>query len=251
MNPVVSRRFDEGSPSVVKKTLTPVVHAVSNVASGANAVKNDADALVLALKVANYFFTGLQAIFKNVKVFATTIFHLAGSISVLEFFGDTIGTAFYIVSGAFIKDIKDKRFCSFLGSMTLGAAGVAGAIAWLSELGFFSLGAIATGIGGVGLAPIVCIAVAVGYGFLAGDAIQTLASSQKKEEKVKAWIDLASRIANAALFVFLATSLIMAAVATPIAPVISIPVIVGLGLVAAGLGLTSFLYKHYNQKAFN
>lgn len=250
MNPVVSKSSSEAPLSLVKKTLQPVVHGLSNVASGANAVKNDADACVLALKVANYFFTGLQAIFKNVKVFATTIFHLACSISVLEFFGDTIGTLFYLVSGAFIKDIKDKRFCSFLGSMTLGAAGVAGAIAWLAELGFFSLGVIATGVGGVGLAPIICIAVAVGYGFLAGDSIQTLANAQKKEEKVKAWIDLASRIANAALFVFLATSLIVAAVATPIAPVISIPIVVSLGLVAAGLGLTSFLYQHYNQKAF-
>lgn len=251
MNPVISRSSSEAPPSFVKKTVQPVMQGVSHIASGANAVKNDADAFVLVLKVANYFFTGLQAIFKNVKVFATTIFHLASSISVLEFFGDTIGTAFYIVSGAFIQDIKDKRFCSFLGSMTLGAAGVAGAIAWLAELGFFSLGVIATGIGGVGLAPIICIAVAVGYGFLAGDAIQTLVSSQKKEERVKAWIDLASRIANAALFVFLSTSLIVAAVATPIAPVVSVPIIVGLGLIAAGLGLTSFLYKHYNQKAFN
>jgi len=238
--------------------LPPVVDAcikgVEYTVDGANALKNDMDGFGAVLETSNYVLMALEAIFSTATPITMAVVKVTGAMSVVDFFGDLISLTHYWLCGEFIDDIRGEKLCNFLGMFTLGFAIIGGSIAWLSELGFFNLGAIAATMGSipvfgavaaVGLAPILCGIVAVSYTFFLGDAVQSLVNAENKQQKIKACIDIVSRVASIALSIIVGVSLLC-----PMAPAVSIPLIVTFGLIAKGLGVVSFLYKHYNKRSF-
>ncbi|MEC7839649.1 MAG: hypothetical protein VX777_06390 [Chlamydiota bacterium] len=242
--------------------LLPAVHACAKgsqyVIDGANALKNNTGGFCNVLRVSNYVLMGLEFAVGAVKPITLSIMKVTGCITVIDFFSDLIELVHYWVCAEILDDVKEGKVCNILGMITLGFATIGGSLAWLSELGFFNLGAIAASMGSipifgaavgaiatVGLAPVLCGVVALAYAFFAGDAVQSIIKATNKEQRIKASIDLVSRVADVALAILVGVTLLC-----PVSPAVTIPLIVTLGLVAKGLAVVSFLYKHYNKKAF-
>lgn len=214
---------------------------------GVSAVKKDGNAFYSALKFGNYALMGAECAFGNKKPATFTMQKIAGGMNVIDAF-DLFSSINYWISGDFKKD----HVFEVLANAALGVATVGGFVLWLGELGFLDLGAIAASIGStpviggafqavaqIGLGSIVTGLAAVGFGFLAADAVRNIIHGDNKEKKVKGILDLISSIAYVALYILL------------LIPGICVPAIVVLGLVASGFGLSSFLYKHFNKQAFN
>lgn len=227
-----------------QNTVNPVLYGVQKVVEGANAVKNDTDGFYRALQTSYYGCKAIEGIVDTAKPLA----QIAGGLNVIDF-GDLIFVANYWINGEFISDAKEGRFCNILGTIAIGGAVIGGAMMWLFELGFGALSSFAAAVGSipifgtavkaiasVGLGPIVCVSVAIGYFCLAGDSLQRIIQSDVKEERIKAGIELVSRIADAALHILM------------IVPGIGLPAIVVLGLVAKGTSLSAFLYGHFTKE---
>jgi hypothetical protein len=229
--------------TAIQGAVNSTVYGAQKVIEGANAVKNDTDGFYRALKTSYYGCKVIEALVDTAKPMA----QIAGGLNVIDF-GDLIFVANYWINGEFITDAKEGRFCSILGTISMGGAIIGGAAMWLIELGFGTLSSVAAAMGSipvfgaavkavaaVGLGPIVCVFVAIGYFCLAGDSLQTIIQSDVKEERIKAGIDLFSRVASAALYILMIT------------PGVGVPVIIILGLVASGTGLSSFIYGHFTK----
>lgn len=222
--------------------------------NGANELKNKTEGMYEVLKFSNYALTGLEACLGAVKPISLSLIHVTGGIAVIEFFGDAIDAACYWFNGTFISDLKAGRVCDFLGVLTITFVTIGSSILFLAELGFISLEKIAMTIGKIpvlgvlakiGLGPILCFGASIAYLFWAGGSIQQIVVAKNVHQRVKASLDLVSRIIKAALSVFVGVSLIV-----PMSSVVTVPIIVSLGLIASGLGITSFLYKFYNNNSF-
>lgn len=222
--------------------------------NGANELKDKTEGTYEVLKFSNYVLTGLEACLGAVKPITLSLIHVTGGISIIEFFGDAIDAACYWINGTFIADLKAGRVCDFLGVFTITFVTIGSTILFLAELGFCTLDKITMTIGkipvvgavaSIGLAPFLCFGAGIAYLFWAGGSIQQIVVAKNVHQRVKSSIDLVSRIIKAALSVFVGVSLVV-----PMAPVVTVPIIVSLGLIATGLGVTSFLYKYYNKNSF-
>lgn len=220
--------------------------SLDKVAGGAKAVKDSTDGFYSAMQTGSYLLMGGEALFGASKPVTNTLMHLSGAVNVIDFM-EIFCVVDYFVSGSVAQDVKKGYVCKFLGSIFFALGTIGGIVLWLGELGFYNLAKAAAALGkipvlgavaAVGLLPIVCGSLALGYAFYAGHAIQAILKATNKHQVIKGVIDIVSRVANVALFVLL-----------PI-PGINLPAVIVLGIIAKGLGLVSFLYEHYNKQAF-
>lgn len=222
-------------PGLVEKTF-----------EGVSAVKKDTNAFYSMLKFGNYALMGAEYALGNKQPFTYTMHKIGGGLSIIDAM-DLFSSLHYWISGEFKKD----SFCAVGANASLTLATVGGFVLWLGELGFLALGQIAAAIGNtpiiggafqalaeIGLGNMVGSFAALGFGFLAADAVKNIIDADNGAKRTKAILDLISSVAYVALYTLL------------LIPGICIPVIATLGVVASGFGLTSFLYKHYNQKEF-
>ncbi len=238
---------------LIPTILTAPVRGAQRIVGVADALKKDTDGFYSVIQTVYYFVMGLEGIFGAAKPFTLTLLQMAGGIAVIDFFGDLVGIAYYWISGDFIEDGSGGKICNILAMFFLSGATIGGAVLWLAELGFYSLDKAAAFIGSVpffgtiatiGLAPIVCGAAAIGYVFLVGDALQSMAKANNSQQIIKSGIDLISRTAHVFLYTVIGATIIF-----PIAPVISVPVIVLLGITAKGMGVVGFVFQHFNKVA--
>jgi len=143
------------------------------------------------------------------------------------------------------KQKKESLVCS-LGQGALLAAGIGGVFVFLGKVTLLNFSKISQAIGsipvfgaitklGVGLGQVVSGVAGLGFGLLAVDAAIKLSKAKTTQEKVQKTIDLAWMVAETALAVFCATG------------VKSFVAIAVLAVVAAGLGITSFVYSMHVQ----
>lgn len=216
------------------------------VLDGAQAVKKDGNAFYSALKFGNYAFMGAEYAFGNKQPFTYTLQKIGGGLSIIDAM-DLFSSLHYWING----DFKNDTFFGVGANASLTLATIGGFVLWLGELGFLALGQIAAAIGNtpviggafqalaeVGLGNIVGGLAAVGFGFLAADAVKNIIDADNGAKRTKGIFDLISSVAYVALYTLL------------LIPGICVPVIAALGVVASGFGITSFLYKHFNQKEF-
>lgn len=224
----------------------PFIKGVDKVADGARAVKDSTEGLYATLQTTSYLLMGGEALFGASKPVTTTLMHMSASINVIDFM-EIFSVGNYVASGAALQDCKKGFVCRFIGSISFAIGTIGGIALWFAELGFYNLAKAAAAIGSIPvigvvaaipLLPFVCATVALGYALFAGHALQGLLKATNKHQVVKGVIDIVSRVANVALFVLI-----------PI-PGINLPAVIVLGIIAKGLGLVSFLYEHYNKRAF-
>ena len=206
---------------VTNPTFMQRVHTgVEKTIEGAATVKKDGHAFYSALKFGNY------ALLRSGPV--SPLRHALGAgLAVFDAF-DLPASIHYWLNG----DWREDTTVQILANATLGLATIGGFVLWLEELGFYALGI------GCGLGTAVLGLVSAGYGFLAIDAIQNIMGADNPQKRTKGILDLISSVAYVALFILLAI------------PAMNLWVLAVFGVVAAGFGLTSFLYKHFNQEAF-
>lgn len=211
----------------------PFVKGIGKVIQGAEAVKNDTDAIYDTLKVANYGLMAFETLGRTAKPVALSM-QLAGTcINFIDFIG-MVNFVKYFSSSDVVKDAKQKNICRIIGTGMIGLAVFGGAFLWLAELGFYKLGQAAMKIGST----VTCGVCGLGYLFMAGQAIKQIVTAKNGAQLAQGIIRLISKIADAAVCILFAV------------PVTCLPAIIVLGIIAKGLGLVSFLIEHYNPKAF-
>jgi hypothetical protein len=138
---------------------------------------------------------------------------------------------------------KEESILNSLGQGALLAAGIGGVFVLLSQVALLSYTKISEAMGSIpvigsfmkdiSLGQIVSGIAAAGFIALACDNASKIANADTKETRVQAIIDLAWNISELALAVFVTVS------------AVSLVGLLVLGTVAAGLGITSFIYSKY------
>lgn len=236
--------------SLVAAGTGKVHYGLEKTTEGASAVKNDSDAFYSLLNFGHYAFMGIEYACGNSTPVTYTMQRISGGITVMDVF-DIFPVLNYWTSGEFIDDWREGKPFQVFASASLGTATYCGFTSWLGELGAIDLGAISSRLGSipvvggifgtlaqVGLGLITLGATAVGYAFLAANAIHNIIKADNGKKTVKGILDLFSSATYVALYI----SLMITGVC-----VLAIAI---LGCVASGIGISSFLLKHYNEEAF-
>lgn len=195
--------------------------AVTKTMEGAAEVKKDGNAFYYALKLGNYF------TLPHSPVTPSPLRQMFGhGLAVIDLF-DLGASIHYWLNG----DWRNDGILNVFANASLGLSTAGGVVLWGAEIAEASL-TIGTGLGiaSLGLA-------AAGFGFLAIDACFNIAHADSPQKRTKGILDLISAVAHVALFILL------------MIPAISIWAIAVLGVIAAGFGLASILYKHFNEHA--
>lgn len=204
-----------------------------------NEIRNDMNALATLMRGIGYALLGINAA-KGTSIlskFNGRITDATNLIDGIQIFGDVD----YFVNKC-KNDWAEHKFTIF-GRVALLVADIGAAMLLVEEMGFVKLAQVAQAIGKIrvfAFVPLMNIgtfingACGIGFALLGVDAIIRLAKPGNHWQKTKAWLDLAQCVAEVA-----GKTIMLVGVVNPFA-------IAGLGVIAAGLGLSSFIYGAFN-----
>jgi len=224
--------FVQGAHAVCGKTLESICES-----------KREGDTFYSTLKLGHYILMGAEKLYGTKKPITNLMKHIGCGMSVIDVF-ELPTSLKYWTSGTW----KTEFWAQNCAMASLTAATVGGFGLWLGEMGAIDLGNISASLGNIpvigGAFSVVSLVSAVnglagvGYGFLAINAIRNIVTADNAEKRIKGLLELISYVAHVALF----TTMFITG--------ISLWTTVTLGVIAAGFGVLSPLYKHFNEKAF-
>lgn len=197
----------------------------------ADEIRTKTDYYGNALQLGHYAFRGVE-LFKATGPTTQILTQVAHSIAILDFL-QIISDINYFISGACVEDWKKKKFCAIAASSVFPIATVSGITLWFIDLTILK--------GGLSLIPIIgniaISAALIGHAFGAANAVQSIFQAENKAELTKAILDLISKLADVGVHVML------------LVPIVSLPGVIVLGIVAKGVGLAGVLFVYVNDEA--
>lgn len=206
------------------------------VAEGFASVFKDANAFGRLLRLGINTFSAIEMVIGKPGAFSRASERFLNTESVIDSL-QAIDSVGYFVSR---KDREDS-ISNVLSNAAFLAAGVGTIVLFLGEVTLINLSKIGESLGrlpvfgmmkvaGFSLGNLVTGAIGIGFLFAGADAIHRVIHSDNRFDRTKAWLDLAWSIAEVAK-----CTLMLVGLTNPV-------VLLTFGSVAAGLGITAFLY---------
>lgn len=233
-----------------------IVDIAKGVAAGARKVvrvfgqlRMDATTFGRVVRLGVYSFSVIESTFGRSGMFSKIDKRLKNTDGMIDTF-QIFDAMSYFCQGKF----KNDSVCSIIANTAFFAAGVGGVVMVLGEASLIAMSKLGTALGsipvfgivfktGVGLGELLNGFVIVGFGALSGCAIQKLCDKKAtRDEKHKAILDLVWDVSEIALKVFSITTTVVALAGVTLNPIGVGVGMLTLGSIAAGLGITSYLY---------